>query len=247
MEEKEKEKERLFNELYQLDEEDSGEEDQSNIGVILRQSRLIPSQSDVLARTPRNGVIHSTRPEQSLLRTVSAPLASSHRQANVVASSFSSTSSSKASKQVIIDTPIMAKKNVSVTTQKGGSKTTGKRKRGQPLELKPDPQRIFNGLAFCQSSTGDRVQPSLTFIQTLYRITIYRVLGNFESRKRWSGYVDLGADLGHTSLLLPSFWRVSPLLLYQTLGCKTKYSTKRLLLSPILFQYSMFEPLTKPY
>ena len=185
----EKEKEKLFDDLYQLDKEDSSEEDQSNIGDILRQSRLISSQSDVLARTPRQGVIHSPRPEQPLFRTVSAPLpqpsASSHRQANVVArSSFSSTTSSKASRQVIIDTPIMAKKNASMTAQKGGSKTTGKRKRGQSLELQPESQRIFDGQAFCQSSTGDRVQASLNVIQTLYRTMIHRVLGNFESRKR---------------------------------------------------------------
>lgn len=165
----EKEKETLFKELYQLDEEDSGEEDQGNIALILRQSKPIPSQSDILARTPKNRVIHSPRSEQSLLRTVSAPLpqplASSHRENNVVGrSSFPSTTSSKASKQVIIDTPIMAKKIASMTAQKGGSKSTGKRKRDRSLELKPQSQRIFDRLAFCQSSSGDRFQPSLTFI-----------------------------------------------------------------------------------
>ena len=150
----EKEKEALFDELYQLDEEDSGEEDKSNVSVILRQSRLALHQSDVLAKTPSNTAIHSSRPEQSLLRTVSAPLPqpSNHRQANLVErSSFSSTMSSKPSKQVIIDTPIMAKKISSITAQKEVSKTTGKRKRGQSLELKPESQRIFDRLAFCRS------------------------------------------------------------------------------------------------
>lgn len=162
----EKEKEKLFDELYQLDEEDSGEEDQSNVSVILRQSRL--AQSNILARTP-NTVIHSSRPEQSLLRTVSAPLpqlsASSHRQANVVErSSFSSTTSFKPSKQVIIDTPIMVKKVASMTPRKELPKPTGKRKRNQSLELKPESQRIFDGLAFCQSSARDKFQSSLNII-----------------------------------------------------------------------------------
>ena len=158
----EKEKEKLFNELYQLDEEDSGEEDKSNVSLILRQSRLVPPQSGVLARTPVNTVIHSSRPEQSLLRTVSAPLpqlsASSHRQAKVVErSSFSSTTSFKPSKQVIIDTPIMVKKVASMTSRKESSKSTGKRKRNQSPELRPESQRIFDGLAFCQSSACDKL------------------------------------------------------------------------------------------
>ena len=150
----EEEKKALFDELYQLDEEDSGEEDQSNASVILRQSRR--AQSSISAKAPRDRIIHSSRPEKSLLRTVSAPLlqptASNHAQNDLAKrSSFSSTASSKASEQVIIDTPIIAKKIAGMTTQKAGSKTTGKRKRGQSLELKPESQQIFNRLAFCQS------------------------------------------------------------------------------------------------
>lgn len=141
-------KEAFFDELYQLDNEDSGEEDQSNASVILPLPR-----SDVSARTPSNQIIHSSRSEQSLLRTVSAPLpqlsASSPCQANVVErSSFSPTPSSKPSEQVIIDTPIMAKRTASMTARKEASKTIGKRKRGQSLELKNESQQIFNGLAF---------------------------------------------------------------------------------------------------
>ena len=148
-------KEALFNELYQLDEEDSSEEDRSNASVILRQSRLSLVRKDVSARSPRNIVLLSSRPEQSLLRTVSAPLprlsTSSPRQADVVErSSFSSTVSSRLSQKAIIDTPIIAKK-IADMTQKKASKTTRKRKRGQSLELKPDSQQIFNSLGFCRS------------------------------------------------------------------------------------------------
>ena len=149
-------KEVIFRELYQLDEESSGEEDQSNISVILRQSRHPILASDVSARVLRNGVIHSSRLQQSLSHTISAPLpqlsTSTPRQANVAKkSSFSSIASSRSSEQVIIETPIMAKKIASMQPQKVASKATGKRKRGQTLELKSESQQIFNGLAFCRS------------------------------------------------------------------------------------------------
>ena len=155
MEKMEKEaKEAFFRELYQLD-EDSDEEDQSNASVILRESRLASLGSHVSASIGRDKAIHSSRREQSLLRTVSAPLpqpiASKPRQADVVEKrSFSSTVSLKSSEQVILDTPIMMKKNTSMTAQKGASKATGKRKRGQSIELKPESQQIFKGLGFCR-------------------------------------------------------------------------------------------------
>lgn len=144
----EKEKEAFFNELYQLDEEDSSQEDRSDFSVILHESIAL-SRSEVAARAPTNGIIHSS----SLLRTVSAPLpqpsASGHRQPSLVErSSFSSTASPKSSEQVIIDTPIVAKQTAGMAAQKGALKTTGKRKRGKSLELKPESQQIFHGLAF---------------------------------------------------------------------------------------------------
>ncbi|CAD6576336.1 MAG: hypothetical protein ASARMPREDX12_007849 [Alectoria sarmentosa] len=132
----EKEKETLFDELYQLDEDDSGEEDQSGVSVILRQSRLALAlpRSKFSARAPT---------------PLPQPSVSNHRQANVVeTSAFSSTASSKPSEQIVIDTPIMPKKTAGLTAQKEAPKTTRKRKRGQSLELKPESQQIFNGLAF---------------------------------------------------------------------------------------------------
>ncbi len=148
-------KEAFFDELYQLDEEESSEEEQSNASVILAQSRLAP-RSGVTAIMPRNGLIHSSRPENSLLRTVSAPLPqllalNPHQTDGVDKGSFSSTVSSKLSEQVVIDTPIMAKKTADMTAQKEPSKTIGKRKRGQSLDLKPESQQIFSGFAFCGS------------------------------------------------------------------------------------------------
>ncbi len=149
-------KEAFFDELYQLDEEESSEEDQSNASVILGQSRLALPWSSVSVITPRNDIIHSSRPDNSLLRTVSAPLPQllaldPHQNNAVDKDSFSSTVSSKLSEQVIIDTPIMAKKTANMTAQKELSRIIGKRKRGQSLELKPESQQIFSGLAFCGS------------------------------------------------------------------------------------------------
>ena len=139
-------KETLFRELYQLDQEDTGEEDQSGVYEILRESRIKLSPSDVSARIPRDNIVHSLRPENSFLRTSTLSL---HKSSPIKRSSFSSTVSLESLEQVIIDTPIMAKKIANMTAQKETSKATGKRKRGQSVELKPESQQIFNGLAFC--------------------------------------------------------------------------------------------------
>ena len=147
-------KETLFRELYQLD-EDSSQEDQSNASVILRASRLAPLGLDVSVRTERDNSVHSSRCEPSLLRTVSEPLPQpsvpKSRQADVAEKrSFTSTASSKLSEQIILDTPIMTKKTPRVTAWKDARKAIGKRKRDQPIELKPESQQIFKGLGFCR-------------------------------------------------------------------------------------------------
>ena len=146
------EKEALFRDLYRLD-EDSSQEDQSNASVILRESRLAPLGSDVSARIERDKAIHSSSREQSLLRTVSAPLpqpsASKPCQADLV-KKRSVTASSKTSEQVILDTPVMTKKKTSMTAQKDVPKAIGKRKRDQSVEMKPESQQIFKGLGFCR-------------------------------------------------------------------------------------------------
>ena len=140
-------KEAFFRELYQLD-EDSSEEDRSNASVILRDSRPAPLSSDVSASTGRDKVVHSSRQERSLLRDKSA---SNPCPAKVVDKpSFSSTASSKFSETVVLDTPIMTKKNTSMTARKGTSKAIGKRKRDRSIELKPESQQIFKGLGFCR-------------------------------------------------------------------------------------------------
>ena len=127
----EKTKEAFFEELYQLD-QDSSEEDQSNASVILRQSKPISSPSKAL--TPNN-----------------IPQASSLPRVKLLAKSSSPPESPKRSAQVIFDTPTIGKKAANMSAQQGPSKYIGKRKRDQPLELKPESQQIFSGLAFCGS------------------------------------------------------------------------------------------------
>ena len=52
------------------------------------------------------------------------------------------------------------------------------------------------------------------------------------------------ANLGHIPICYPHFGACSPVLC-QTLGRKTKYSSRRLLLLPKLFHESVFRPLIK--
>ena len=156
------EKEKFFDELFRLDQEDSGEEDQSNVGVILHQSRLALPRPDVSATTPKTSSSYFPRPDQSLLRTVSAPLpqlsASSSRQSHLAKeTSFPPAVSPNSSAQVVFDTPMMGKKGSSMTAKTEAPKTTGKRKRGQSFETKPESQQIFNGLAFCRSHYSQNV------------------------------------------------------------------------------------------
>ena len=147
-------KEALFNELYRLDDEDSGKEDQSNASVILRQSRLAPPSPVVSATIPQSGVMDPSRLQQPLVRTVSAPLPQQSprpgQATRVEKTSFPPAISANISQQVVMDTPIMAKKGASMTLRKEAAKIMGKRKRGQSLEMKSESQQIFNGLAFCR-------------------------------------------------------------------------------------------------
>lgn len=199
-------KKAFFDELYQLDKEESSQEDQSNLSLILGQSRLPRS-------IPTTRLPHSLRPEQPLLRTVSAPLpqpsASSPRQPNAVEKSlYSPMVSSKPSDQIVIDTPIKTKNNPSMTAHKETSKTSGKRKRGQSLELKPESQQIFKGLAFCES----RAYASYTFVDThrvqiSYQTTTRRFLVSFEFGRQWSGERS-GSGSGEMMSLMSSSTRI---------------------------------------
>ena len=137
-------KETFFNELYQLDDDES-EEDSSNAEEILRQSRSI---------TLRNRRVQCLRPDQPFGRTVSAPLPlvsdpSSARVDNSVKAPISSILSHTAKRDMCLDISRQTKQTHTVTNLKDGFRANGKRKRGQSLNLMPDSQQIFKNFSFC--------------------------------------------------------------------------------------------------
>ena len=147
---RQKEKQTLFTELYELDNIDNGEEEASPMTAFTH-------------RINAGKRINSTKTFDShfvrkLGRTVSAPV-------NAVSTP------SSASLSMIEDTPISSQRHASqhsieVASPRPGpisksfpapentmkmAKTGAKRKRGQSLELIPESQKIFNGLSFCES------------------------------------------------------------------------------------------------
>ncbi len=137
-------KEIFFNELYQLDDDES-EEDYSNAEEILHQSRPI---------TLRNERVQCSRPDQPLGRTVSAPLPlastpSRDRIDNSVKAPTSSVLSHTAKRDMFVDISRQNKQTHDVTDLKDGFRANGKRKRGQSLSLMPESQQIFKNSSFC--------------------------------------------------------------------------------------------------
>ena len=137
-------KETFFNELYQLDDNES-EEDCSNAVEILRQSRSI---------TQRNRLVRCSHPDQPLGRTVSAPLPlvstpSKDRVDNSMKAPTSSVLSYTAKRDMFVDTSRQKKQTHDVTVLKDGFRVNGKRKRGQSLSLMPESQQIFKNSSFC--------------------------------------------------------------------------------------------------
>lgn len=148
-------KKAFFRELYQLDDEESGEEDLSNASAILSRSKLILLWSRSQAGTHRDRLIHSSRSDQPPLeRTLSAPLPDlgttpAGRTGSTSSLSFSSILSLISQKRPVIDTPFGAQQPRSITTNSNMPNTNGKRKRGQSFETRPESQQLFKGLSFC--------------------------------------------------------------------------------------------------
>lgn len=147
---RQKEKQKLFTELYELDNIDNGEAETSMKAFTHRKTAEKPINITKLFGS------HSVR---KLGRTVSAPV-------NAVSKP------SSASLSMIEDTPISSPRHASqpsieVFSPRPGpisksfpapenavkmAKSSAKRKRGQSLEVIPESQKIFNGLSFCKSS-----------------------------------------------------------------------------------------------
>jgi len=167
-------KEAFFNELYELDNDSEGEES-CNASVILRQSRPPSSGPWTRSRTPQHSILNSIRSGPSLARTVSAPLPHS-------TSAKTSDIPSKSQSQEINRTSNMPKPSENTTAMKATLKQTGKRKRGESLQLVPESEQIFNGLSFCKFLAAkvysrSRAQPC--YKQTFSRTMTLRLLAGF--------------------------------------------------------------------
>lgn len=137
-------KEKLFRELYQLDQESEGEEDSSNASVMLSRCKLPTSRHRVGARITQATILGSS----SLSRTVSSPLPegrSTPRRRNgpLNGLSFSVIPSS------VIEERHSTERTALPTLPTTMAKPSGKRKRGQSFETKPESQQLFKGLSFC--------------------------------------------------------------------------------------------------
>lgn len=165
MEEKEREKERLFEELYELDERDDSEEI-NTAALILRKSRKCEAEAfvakaphergDIIRRAPTNSPAHN-----HITRTVSAPLplidSPICREVECVKDSPAIVASAVADRQRQNGPPRLPIQNLRRTTDGGtmitkdNTKMSAKRKREKPLQVLPESRQIFRGLQFCTS------------------------------------------------------------------------------------------------
>ena len=157
-----KTKKEFFAEVYKLDEEEIEEEDLSHASEFLKSSRSI-------ATSKRHG---GPKPNKILERTVSAPLpatASTLLRLTRNKSPAPSSTLLTAKRQTLDEAPASIKntepdirplrkaplglaKLADIPTPQNMPKTSGKRKRAQSLEMKPESQQVFRGCSFCQSS-----------------------------------------------------------------------------------------------
>lgn len=164
MEEKEREKEKFFEELYELDEQDDYEEI-NTAALILRKSRKPIVETSVavtpnatgsdIRRIPTKGSEHS-----QMIRTVSAPLplidSPICREVERVKDSPAIITSGAVDRQrqIAAKLPI---KNLRRSTDgdtvvaKTSIKMPAKRKREKSLRVLPESQQIFRGLQFCKT------------------------------------------------------------------------------------------------
>lgn len=154
MEEKKAKKIAFFTDLYELDESDDESDDTSEIGRILRQSKILVPPRSLPKLTPH---LRSCHP---LGRTTSAPLPNSSNAPNKVHISQGGPCPDPVpivnpafQNHITVDRHKMSNGKVATTSTKPLSKAKGKRKRGQSLELIPDSQQVFKGLSFCMAFT----------------------------------------------------------------------------------------------
>ncbi len=163
MEEKEREKERFFEGLYELDERDDSEEI-NTAALILRKSRKYEAETivakapdargDIIRRAPTNSPAHT-----HITRTVSAPLplidSPICRKVECVKDSPAIIASAVPDRQRKNGSPRLPIQNLRRTTDGGtvitkdNIKMSAKRKREKPVQVLPESRQIFRGLQFC--------------------------------------------------------------------------------------------------
>ena len=166
MEEKEREKERFFQELYELDERDDCDEI-NTAALILRESRTRIADT-VVAVTPHatEGVIQRDSMNVSLpthmTRTFSAPLplidSPISREVECVRDSPAVIALAAVDRQRQLTSRVPIPIKTLRRTTDGGTVVTketmkipAKRKRGKAVQVLPEAQQIFKGLRFCTS------------------------------------------------------------------------------------------------
>ena len=130
-------KEALFWELHHLGNEEA-EEKYCSVDAVFSRNKVSARKITHEATTPRVAVIRRASPKiHPTPHDISGPLRSI---------SFSTISSSVQSKQKELDS---AEENACAITNRNMPKATGKRKRGQSFEAKPESQQVFKGSSFC--------------------------------------------------------------------------------------------------
>ena len=142
-------KKRLFEELYQLD-EDFDTEDSSKAASILGRSEILSTTKLSEERAPREA---SPRPEQSLRSTIPSVLPKADRSSPNLTGPLRTTSSPD-NPSLTQRAPIALDKSKSVKGSIAAAKPGimeypgRKRKRDKPVVMKPEAQQLFKGLSF---------------------------------------------------------------------------------------------------
>ena len=148
-------KEKLFLELHQLDDEESETEDSSNANLILSKNKpLEPSVSLEKGRIQPASSI-TTCLDRPIGHTVSAPLSKQPtapgKQAGDIprGTETSVNIPPNSHRHQEVKNLGRIRKAVSTTDPKSMTKSSGKRKRGESHEMKPEALQIFKGSSFC--------------------------------------------------------------------------------------------------
>ena len=179
MEEKKKttaSKEAFFNDLYNLDEEETTDEEENDVALELKTSKKKP----VTAITPEQRATVGARLPTAMGRTMSSPVPltrASRAHSDDVVDRVKETpialvpARPQSSKQT---TPPPKTARVQTAKQSDPAPKAGKkRKRGKSLEPLPESQQIFKGKAFCEFS-----------IDTSCSLYLYIYIYSFHTRQR---------------------------------------------------------------